>query len=96
MVAVPISIAEAGLRAREHLQEWILAHPEILAADLRIISFEFDRWEAAGSVPTYDRLDILAMDRSGRLVVAELKRDRAPDTVTMHALNYAAMVSRLE
>jgi hypothetical protein len=44
--------------------------------------------------PTYDRLDVLALDRSGRLVVAELKRDRAPDTVSMQALNYAAMVSR--
>ena len=25
-----ISLADAGLREREHLQEWVLAHPEIL------------------------------------------------------------------
>lgn len=92
--ATPISFIEAGLREREHLQEWILAHPEILGTDLRIISFEFGRWEAFDRVPTYDRLDVLAINRSGRLMVAELKRDRAPDTVTMQALNYAAMVSR--
>ncbi|GCE01988.1 hypothetical protein [Embleya hyalina] len=50
----------------------------------------------AGSagVANHDRLDVLALDRTGRLVVAELKRDKAPDTVTMQALNYAAMVSR--
>ena len=92
--AVSITFAEAGLREREHLQEWVLAHPQILGADLHIISFEFDRWMAGTGQPTYDRLDVLALDRSGRLVVAELKRDRAPDTVSMQALNYAAMVSR--
>lgn len=37
---------------------------------------------------------MLGLDRTGRLVVVELKRDRAPDTVTMQAINYAAMVSR--
>jgi hypothetical protein len=41
-----------------------------------------------------DRLDVLGPDRSGRLVVAELKRDAAPDTVEMQAIKYAAMASR--
>jgi hypothetical protein len=36
----------------------------------------------------------LGLDRSGRLVVAELKRDAAPDSVEMQALKYAAMASR--
>lgn len=31
--AVPITLTEAGLREREHLQEWVLAHPELLGAD---------------------------------------------------------------
>jgi hypothetical protein len=44
--------------------------------------------------PTWERLDVLALDRAGRLVVAELKRDHAPDAVVVQALNYAAMVSR--
>jgi hypothetical protein len=92
--AQPISFADAGLLERDDLQEWIVARPEILGADLLVVSFEFDRWEAYGGVRSYDRLDVLALDRAGRLVVAELKRDRAPDTITMQALNYAAMVSR--
>src|SRR6266540_4848033 len=92
--AEPVTFVDAGLREREHLQEWVLAHPRILGEDLCIVSFEFDRWLAGSGEPTYDRLDILALDRSGRLTVAELKRDRAPGTVSMQALNYAAMVSR--
>lgn len=92
--AKAVSFAEAGLREREDLQEWVLAHPEIVGSDLKVVSLEFDKWVAAGGVSTFDRLDVLALDRAGRLVVAELKRDRASDTVTMQALNYAAMVSR--
>jgi alkylated DNA nucleotide flippase Atl1 len=41
-----------------------------------------------------DRLDVLGLGTDGRLVVAELKRDRAPDTVQMQAIKYAAMASR--
>ena len=59
-----------------------------------IVTFEFDRWVTAGGQSTSERLDVLGLDQSGRLVVAELKRDVAPDSVTMQALNYAAMVSR--
>jgi hypothetical protein len=36
----------------------------------------------------------LGIDGDGRLVVAELKRDQAPDTVEMQAIKYAAGASR--
>jgi alkylated DNA nucleotide flippase Atl1 len=89
-----ITLAEAGLREREHLQEWVLANPELLGDDVRIVTFEFDRWLASAGGDPRDRLDILGLDPSGSLVVAELKRDRAASTVEMQALKYAAMVSR--
>ena len=95
-VATPvqqITLAEAGFHERRDLQEWVLAHPEILGESLLIVTFEFDRWQAPGVRPA-DRLDILALDPDGRLVVAELKRDRAPDTVEMQSIKYAAMASR--
>ncbi len=92
--AVPISLAEAGLRERSDLQEWVLNHPEILGPGIMIVTFEFDRWWAAGGDRERDRLDVLGLDTDGRLVVAELKRDRAPDTVEMQAIKYAAMASR--
>lgn len=89
-----LSLASAGLLERQHLQEWVLSHPEILGEDVLIITFEFDRWMTGAGTPTWERLDVLALDRTGRLIVAELKRDVAPDAVVVQALNYAAMVSR--
>lgn len=93
-VASPVTFADAGLREREHLQEWVISNPEILGPGIMIVTFEFDRWVTSGGQGAADRLDVLGLDQSGRLVMAELKRDRAPDSVTMQALNYAAMVSR--
>jgi hypothetical protein len=91
--ATVISLADAGLRERRDLQEWILAHPEILGEDLMVVTFEFDRWWAQGAAPA-DRLDVLGLGSDGRLVVVELKRDKAPDTVEMQAVKYAAIASR--
>jgi len=94
--AVPaerISLADAGFTERAHLQEWVLAHPGIIGDGVLVITSEFDAWRSAAGTER-DRLDVLGLDRSGRLVVAELKRDRAPDTVDMQAVKYAAMASR--
>ena len=88
-----ITLAEAGLRERDDLQEWIRAHPEILGPGVRIVTYEFDRW-ASGSGSHGDRLDLLGLDEDGRLVLAELKRDGAPDTVEMQAIKYASYASQ--
>jgi hypothetical protein len=93
-VAQRIGLAEAGLRERDHLQEWVIAHPQVLGPDVKIVAFEFGRWSGSSGDRDWDRLDILALDQDGRLVVVELKRDKAPDTVEMQALKYAALVSR--
>lgn len=91
--ATPITLAEAGLKERTDLQEWVLANPGILGDGIMIVTCEFDRWKSAVGTE-HDRLDVLGLDRAGRLVVAELKRDKAPDTVEMQAIKYAAMASR--
>lgn len=93
-VAQPISLADAGLQERGHLQEWVLTHPEMLGPDVKVVAFEFGRWTATSGALARDRLDVLGLDRDGRLVVVELKRDQAPDTVDMQALKYASLVSR--
>lgn len=92
--AEPISLVEAGLKERADLQEWVLEHPAILGADVMVVTFEFDRWQASAGAAPQDRLDVLGLGEDGRLVVAELKRDRAPDTTEMEAIKYAAMASR--
>ena len=86
-----VTLANAGLLERQHPQEWVIAHPEILGEEVLVVTFEFDRWATSAGTPTWERLDVLALDRAGRLIVAELKRDVAPDAVMVQALNYAAM-----
>ncbi len=92
-LARPVTLAEAGLRERSDLQEWIRIHPEIIGSGVRIVTYEFDRW-VSGAGAHSDRLDLLGLDEDGRLVLAELKRDAAPDTVEMQAIKYAAYASK--
>jgi alkylated DNA nucleotide flippase Atl1 len=94
--ATSITLAQAGLKERQHLQEWVLANPSMLGDDILIVTFEFDKWIDQGGTATKDRLDILGLDPSGTLVVAELKRDDAGGSVELQALRYAAMVSRFD
>jgi len=84
-----------GLKEREHLQKWVLRHPEMLGTGVAVVTSEFDKWQAASGEAVADRLDVLGLAPDGRLVVVELKRDLAPHTVHMQAINYGAMVSRL-
>ncbi|MEW2592716.1 endonuclease NucS domain-containing protein [Micromonospora aurantiaca] len=91
--AQPITLAEAGLLERKHLQQWVIDHPQLIGDGIKVVTFEYGRW-ASTTGSTASRLDVLGLDRTGRLVVIELKRDRAPDTITMQAINYAAMASR--
>jgi hypothetical protein len=91
-----VDLSDLDLQERAHLQEWILANPRVLGPDVTVIASEYDRWQTAAGDPVLDRLDILALDPDGRLVVTELKRGAAPHTIHMQAINYAAMVSRLK
>ena len=50
--AVPVSLADAGLKERSDLQEWVLAHPEILGPTVMVVAFEFDRWASASGSRT--------------------------------------------
>lgn len=74
------SLQEVGLLERRDLQRWIMKHPELVEDGLLLISSEFDRWEHRER-RVEDRLDVLFLDQSGSLLLAELKRDRASDTV---------------
>ncbi|GAA1869631.1 endonuclease NucS domain-containing protein [Asanoa iriomotensis] len=93
-LATSVTMASEELQERKHLQQWIIDHPEVLGLDIKVVTMEYDKWVTAGGAKALDRLDVLAVDRGGRLVVVELKRDRAEAAVTMQAINYAAMASR--
>ena len=86
----PGSFVDLQVWERRHIQEWVREHPEILGEDLLIVSTEFDRFQGSR-----DRLDLLAVDRGGNLVVVELKRDPTAGHADLQALRYAAMVSTM-
>lgn len=82
--------SELGIWERKDVEEWILEYPEILGEDLLIVTTEYDRFDK-----TNDRLDILAIDKNGKLVVIELKRDIADRFADLQAIHYAAYCSNI-
>lgn len=82
--------ADLNLRERDHLQEWLAKRPDTLGEDLLIIQKEFD-----GFADTRERLDLLALDKEGQLVVIENKLDDSGRDVTWQAMKYAAYCSSL-
>lgn len=79
----PKRFSELGLRERFDIQEWIEKAPRILGEDLLIIGKEVIL--ASGK-----RLDLLAIDKTGAMVVVELKRDDSGDAVEWQAIKYAS------
>ena len=76
--------------AKWYKQEWISNDPTILGEDLLIIQKEF-----AGFSDTHERLDLLALDKQGSLVIIENKLDDSGKDVTWQALKYASYCSGL-
>ncbi|WP_432066018.1 DNA-binding protein [Streptomyces sp. C10-9-1] len=97
--AIPVSptgLAAEGLLERQHLQEWVIDNPQVLGEAVLVITAEFDRWADTDGIPARDRLDVLGLDATGRLVVVELKRGTADRDVHLQAITYAALVSRFD
>ncbi|HHH53177.1 MAG TPA: hypothetical protein ENK91_05930 [Bacteroidetes bacterium] len=84
------SFVSLNIWERNHIQEWIREAPEILGEELLVVSIEFDRFKNSN-----DRLDILAIDRQGNIVVVELKRDSYAGYADLQAIRYAAMTSSM-
>lgn len=74
-----------------HLEAWIVAHPEALGADLKIVTTQFNSWES-GQGHASDRPDVLALSSTGELVVIELKRG-GDKRVHLQAITYGALAA---
>lgn len=85
-----MKFSELGLSERNHLQEWLANQPDALGEELLIIQKEFDGFD-----DTRERLDLLAIDKSGALVVIENKLDDSGRNVVWQALKYASYCSTL-
>lgn len=84
------TFSELGFKERKHLQEWLAHQPTALGEELLIIQKEFN-----GFNDTNERLDLLALDKEGNLVIIENKLDDTGRDVTWQVLKYASYCSTL-
>lgn len=82
----PTSFSKLGILERFDIQEWIEKSPEILGEELLIIAKELQLTSGI-------RLDLLAIDKNGSLVVVELKRDDSGSNVEWQAIKYCSYCS---
>jgi hypothetical protein len=85
-----MSFSELGFSERNHLQEWLANQPDALGEELLIIQKEFDGFD-----DTKERLDLLAIDKQGALVIIENKLDNSGRNVVWQSLKYASYCSTL-
>lgn len=89
-----VSFSSLGFTERYHLQEWLAKNPQALTREsddeLLIIQKEF-----AGFDDTKERLDLLAIDKKGNLVIIENKLDDSGRDVVWQALKYAGYCANL-
>lgn len=79
------NMIEAGRKEAEDLEEWIKTDPTILGEDILIIGEQVST--RSGTI------DFLGIDKSGDLIIIELKRDKLPREVLAQAIDYASDVS---
>jgi hypothetical protein len=86
----PVSLSVLGIKERSDLERWVAEHPELLGEPLFVVTTEYDRFDNSDR-----RLDILALDRAGVLVVIELKLDVAGSLADLQAVRYAAFCATM-
>ncbi|WP_433612528.1 hypothetical protein ACQP2P_01580 [Dactylosporangium sp. CA-139114] len=82
--------AALGIYERADLQRLLRDDIAVLAPDLLVIAEEFGNWENSRR-----RIDLLAIDKVGHLVVIELKRTDDGGHMELQALRYAAMIAAM-
>ena len=84
------SFSKLGFKEKENLQEWIANNPTFFNEELLIIQKEF-----SGFDDTHERLDLLALDKFGDVVVIENKLDDSGRDVMWQVLKYASYCASL-
>ncbi len=84
-----VEFSNLGFQERRDIQEWVAANPGILGEDLLVIGKEFSGFDR-----TDERLDLLAVDADGKLVIIELKRDDTGADAHWQAIKYASYLHR--
>ncbi len=84
------SLAAEQIRERQDLQRVLRQRIDVLGDDLLVVAEEYGLFEDSRR-----RVDLLALDRKGTLVVIELKRTDDGGHMELQSLRYAAMVSTM-
>jgi hypothetical protein len=80
----------AEMKERQDLQRLLRQRLDVLGEDLLFVAEEYGAFDGSQR-----RIDLLAVDTSGQLVVIELKRTADGGHMDLQALRYAAMVSTM-
>jgi hypothetical protein len=83
-----VPVGRKRLANEDQLQEWIAANPKLIGLDVLLLGREIRTDSGA-------RIDILALESDGTLVIIECKRDRTPRDIIGQILDYASWVSKL-
>ena len=84
------SFASEGLKERGDLQRLLRDQPDVIEPGLFIVAEEFGDWEESRR-----RIDLLALDSGGRVVVVELKRTEDGGFMDLQSIRYASMVANM-
>ena len=89
VTSAPLRLQTARLDDENQLEELIVQDVSIINADWLLIGRQvrtsFDK-----------RIDLLALDANGSVIIIELKRDKTPRDVVAQAIDYASWVETLE
>jgi len=85
LVPSEVSMIEAGKTEVNDLEKWIKSNPDILGKDILIIGEQV--------MTKRGPLDFLGIDKSGNLVVVELKRDMLHREVLAQAIDYTSDIA---
>jgi hypothetical protein len=86
-----IDFGAHGFREQFDIQEWICKTPAVLEPGLLMVAKEQACFQG-----TNERPDLIALDRSGDVVVIELKRDDSGADVQWQAIKYASYWAKFD
>jgi len=88
LIPSEISMIDSGRREVADLEKWIKNNPEILGEDILLIGEQVQTKRGP--------LDFLGIDKSGNLVIIELKRDKLHREVLAQAIDYTSDIASWE
>jgi hypothetical protein len=86
----PTNFTVQQVKERQDLQRALRSNIQVLGDDLLVVAEEYGEF-----ADSRRRIDLLALDRAGHLVVIEVKRTEDGGHMELQALRYAAMVSTM-